>query len=101
MFDPHEDETSPLARLQDAVWQAPARLGGCPIWLREPVDPRDLPPAMPPAPRAGLPGLDAFIMQFDRRFVDVDLGAHGVMYVAGTGAYFQAYEQAAASAACS
>ena len=93
VFDPHDDPSSPIALLQDAVWQAPARLGGCPMWVREPTDPRDLPPTIrPPARRRpGVPGRDTFVMQFERRFAELYLGHEGIMYVSGTGAYYQSY----------
>jgi hypothetical protein len=98
VFDPHEDETSPLARLHDAIWQAPARLGGCPIWVRDPceLDPSDSSTThVRPIIRqqVGLPGSDAFVMQLDRRFAEINLGRHGVLYVSGAGAYAQSFDQ--------
>jgi hypothetical protein len=93
VFDPQDDDESPIALLQDAIWQAPARLGGCPMWVRVPNDPRDLPPPLTPARRhrVGVSGRNSFIMQFERRFADLDLGNNGMMYVSGTGAYYQDY----------
>jgi hypothetical protein len=99
VFDPQEDPDTPLARLQDAIWQAPARLGGCPMWVREPNDPRDLLPPMTPA-RPRLPGVrggDTFVMQFERRFAEVELGNAGIMYVSGSGAYYQDYPRLTAT----
>ena len=95
VFDPHEDEDSPLARLHDAIWQAPARLGGVPIWVREPeMEPaRATHPSRPLVRQpVGLPAPDTFVMQFERRFADVNLGRHGVMYVSGRDAYAQSYD---------
>ena len=94
VFDPQDDDDSVMARLHDAIWQAPARLGGCPIWVREPRDPRDFTPAIRPPhrTRVGVRGRDTFMMQFERRFADINLGRQGVMYVSGTGAYYQSYE---------
>ncbi len=95
VFDIHEDEQSPIAVLHDAIWQAPARIGGCPIWVRDPSDPRDFTPT--PRPRAstnapGPRGRNSFIMQFEQRFANVNLGQQGVMYVSGVGAYYQSYD---------
>ncbi len=95
VFDLHEDEESPIALLHDAIWQAPARIGGCPIWVRDPSDPKDftadrrprLPPNLP-GPR----GRNSFVMQFEQRFANVNLGKQGVMYVSGVGAYYQSYD---------
>jgi hypothetical protein len=95
VFDPHEDETSPLARLHDAIWQAPARLGGCPIWVRDPDETAPAPSEVASmAPRAMGSATDTFLMQFERRFADVNLGPHGVMYVTGTGAHAQWFDEA-------
>lgn len=95
VFDLHEDEQSPIALLHDAIWQAPARLGGCPIWVREPTDPRDFTPVrrphIPPK-RPGPRGRNAFVMQFEQRFANINLGHLGVMYVSGVGAYYQSYD---------
>jgi hypothetical protein len=141
----------PLANLYAAIAQAPARLGGCPIWAREPdaVDgwaastptapwagrEHELPHAAPVMPSAFVRiqessmtvGYDAqrvsessrtlaydphrvsessrtalrptthrrpaapFLMQFQQRFADVNLGQRGVMYVSERGAYVQAH----------
>ena len=95
VFDMHPDDDSPIALLHDAIWQAPARLGGCPIWVRDPNDPRDFTPARntrtPPA-RPGPRGRNAFVMQFEQRFANINLGRQGVMYVSGVGAYYQSYD---------
>ena len=93
VFDCYEEDRA-LEALHDAIWQAPARLGGCPIWVREPRDPRDFTPAIRPPrrTRAGIPGRDTFMMQFESRFADINLGQQGVMYVSGTGAYYQSYD---------
>lgn len=135
---PAED---PLAALYAAIGQAPARLGGCPIWAREPEDADawaastpTLPwsgrkPAMPTAfvheslpltcdakavsetsrtvafdphrvsessrtvvrPPAHRRPAAPFLMQFQRRFADVDLGRRGVMVVSDRGAYVQSH----------
>lgn len=94
VFDPHEDDTSPLALLHDAIWQAPARLGGCPIWVHHPDESRTPSTGVRPMVRnpVGLPAPDTFVMQFERRFADVNLGHHGVMYVSGAGAYAQSFD---------
>lgn len=94
IFDPGHEEHSDLALLHDAVWQAPARLGGCPIWVRDPCDPRDYTRSARrvPAHSVGVRGTNTFVMQFERRFADINLGRDGVMYVSGTGAYYQGYE---------
>ncbi len=95
VFDPHDDEDSPIALLHDAIWQAPARLGGCPIWVREPTDPRDFTPVRKPRIPPNTPGprgRNAFVMQFEQRFANINLGQQGVMYVSGVGAYYQSYD---------
>lgn len=95
VFDIHDDETSPIALLHDAIWQAPARLGGCPIWVREPTDPRDYTPVRKPRIPPNTPGprgRNAFMMQFEQRFANINLGRQGVMYVSGVGAYYQSYD---------
>lgn len=134
----------PLAALYAAIGRAPARLGGCPIWSREPEDADSwaastptLPwaqrkatssPAMPTAfvhessrtvvydaphvsessrtiafdpqrisessrtlvrPPTHRRPAAPFLMQFQRRFADVDLGRRGVMVVSDRGAYVQ------------
>lgn len=75
-----------LVPLYEAIEAAPARLGGCPVWLRSEDTLRRWPPR-PPA--AGLSGRRGFVMQFRQRFAEVNLGNDGVMYVDGHGAYFQ------------
>lgn len=93
VFDPTDDDDSVMAQLHDAIWQAPARLGGCPIWLRDPQDPRDYTVAPPQSANGvGLTGTNNFLMQFEQRFADVNLGRQGVMYVSGVNAYYQSYE---------
>ncbi|MEM6291200.1 MAG: hypothetical protein AAGA54_08040 [Myxococcota bacterium] len=95
VFDPVDEEDSPIALLHDAIWQAPARLGGCPIWVREPSDPRDFTPVRrvhQPASTPGPRGRNAFMMQFEERFANINLGQQGVMYVSGVGAYYQSYD---------
>lgn len=100
VFDPQDDDDSAISLLQDAIWQAPARVGGCPMWVREPTDPRDFIPLMTPARPiiSGLRGRTSFLMQFEQRFAPLNLGNFGVMYVSGTGAYYQDYERMPAAA---
>lgn len=115
-----EDKDSPLARLRKAIWGAPARLGGEPIWLQgdpegdegydgdgdyddddgedagdaddEDDDGEDeAPAAATPARSLGLAAPGGFFMQFDEGFADVNLGDSGVMYVFGNDAHFQCY----------
>jgi hypothetical protein len=103
-------DDDPLAQLRKAIWQAPARLGGDPIWLQGDPDEDggwdddegddggdeddggeaadDERPA--PAP-VGLRASGAFCLQFDESFADVNLGDCGVMYVFGDDAYYQCY----------
>jgi hypothetical protein len=101
-----------LGELRKAIWQAPARLGGAPIWLQgeeggdddwggdddgEGGDDEggdDEGGASAPIQAAPIPGRLAgggFMMQFDEAFADVNLGDCGVMYVMGHGAWFQCY----------
>jgi hypothetical protein len=118
VFGKHAEGT-PLAALHNAIWKAPARIGGEPIWLQGDPDEQDdfgyepededegegegededsededsddeAPSHIPPAP-LGLPGFGWFIMQFDESFADVNLGDCGVMYVTGDDAHFQCY----------
>jgi len=92
VFDPSHETGSTLALLQDAIWQAPARLGGRPIFVRQVFDPRDQSHGSERSRTTmGLPGRNTFVMQFERRFVDIELGRDGVMYVSGAGAYYQDY----------
>jgi hypothetical protein len=131
----------PLAALYAAIAQAPARLGGCPIWAREPdatdgwaastptvpwaaCNAERMAPAMPAAfvqesnrtvaydaqrvsessltrvsessrtivrPTAHRRPAAPFLMQFQRRFADVNLGHRGVMYVSERSAYVQSH----------
>ena len=103
------DEGSPLAALRDAIWKAPMRLGGDPIWLQGDPDEQDdygdfgddedgeegegdeEGEAAAPQERLGMPGHGGFVLQFDESFVDVNLGDCGVMYVTGNDAHFQCY----------
>lgn len=112
---PAED---PLAALYAAIGRAPARLGGCPIWSREPEDAEAWAASTPTLPWAQRVSESSrtvafepqrvsessrtlvrppthrrpaapFLMQFQRRFADVDLGHRGVMVVSDRGAYVQ------------
>ncbi len=111
------DEGSPLAALRDAIWKAPMRLGGDPIWLQGDPDEQDdygdfgdeeedeggegdedaesdeegEGEAAAPREPLGLPAYGGFVLQFDESFVDVNLGDSGVMYVTGNDAHFQCY----------
>ncbi len=160
------DDDDPLVDLFEAISLAPARLGGCPIWVRGkpaanqgwsestttvpwqgskrpphqsstgtlpyegrksaqqgaavlessrtvPFDPHAM-ERRPMLTRAGslldpsgdpadaltfgrqaaspsLPPTSPFLMQFQRRFAEVNLGNQGVMYVSGGGAYVQSH----------
>jgi len=95
VFDPTSEDDA-VVELHDAIWQAPARLGGCPIWVRDPGEPLDLTmrfdaESFAARPKFDLRGGPEFLMQFERRFADVELGRQGVMYVTGSGAYYQSY----------
>lgn len=82
----HVDPDPALLPLYEAICAAPARLGGCAVW----VDPATSPARRPEvAPAAGLRGSNAFVMQFGPRFAPINLGHEGVMYVHGRGAYAQ------------
>lgn len=111
------DEGTPLAALHKAIWKAPARLGGEPIWLQGDPDEQDdygdfgdeeedeggegdedaegdedsEGEAAAPREPLGLPAYGGFVLQFDESFVDVNLGDSGVMYVTGNDAHFQCY----------
>ncbi len=96
VFDPEAQEDPRIAALHDAVWQAPARLGGRPIWVRNDQTTRT--PTGPwrqvdtnPGMKLGLPSSPEFLMQFERRFADVNLGNQGVMYVTGQSACYQSF----------
>lgn len=83
-----EDGCDPkLIPLYAAIRQAPARLGGCPTWLRREGPDKAVEPAT--ATPIGLPARESFVMQFRRGFADVNLGRSGIMYVGGRGAHFQ------------
>lgn len=95
LFDAESHEDLRIAALHDAVWQAPARLGGRPIWVRdaESSGPHKQWGNIDTAPRAGfgMSGSREFLMQFERRFAEVNLGNHGVMYVSGQSACYQCF----------
>ena len=76
-----------LIPLYAAIRQAPARLGGCPTWLRREGPGEATEPSV--APRIGLPARKNFLMQFRQSFADVNLGRSGIMFVGGQGAYCQ------------
>jgi hypothetical protein len=76
-----------LLPLYEAICDAPARLGGRPVWL-DPTDAATSDPAAP-LPPTGLRAPSSFVMQFGARFAEVNLGHDGVMYVHGRGAYCQ------------
>jgi hypothetical protein len=107
-----------LGELRKAIWQAPARLGGAPIWLQGEEDgdddwggddeggddeggddeggdddggDGDVAAPIQAAPIPGRLAGGGFMMQFDEAFADVNLGDCGVMYVMGHGAWFQCY----------
>lgn len=113
-----EDKDTPLGKLRKAIWAAPGRLGGEPIWLQgdpdedesydgggddedygdEDGDEDDADGDDEPAPAAraksaplGMQVGGGFYMQFDDGFADVNLGDSGVMYVFGNDAHFQCY----------
>lgn len=96
VFDGEAQEDPRIAALHDAIWQAPARLGGRPIWVRD-----DQATRMPsgqwrrvdtvPRANAGVASSPEFLMQFERRFADVNLGNQGVMYVTGQSACYQSF----------
>lgn len=96
LFDAEAQEDPRIAELRDAVWQAPARLGGRPIWVRDDANARTpsgswRTPLGPQRPAVGLPSTGEFLMQFERRFADVNLGNQGVMYVSGLSACYQSF----------
>lgn len=62
-YDPDEDEESPRRKLRQLVYSAAGRAGGRPIWLQ------------------GDEWEGTFLLQFDERFADVNLGDFGVMYI--------------------
>lgn len=106
VFSTEPDDETPLGRLRAAIYQAPARLGGEPIWLQgdesesyddgdEYADDEDTEDAGDDGDgRAalGLQGVpDVFVMQFDEAFANVNLGDCGIMYVYGQDAWFQCH----------
>ncbi len=117
---PPEDKDTPLGKLRKAIWAAPGRLGGEPIWLQGDPDEDESydgggdeedgygdegdegegdedegdeheGPAPSIKPRLGMQVGGGFYMQFDDGFADVNLGDSGVMYVFGNDAHFQCY----------
>lgn len=97
VFDAESQGDPLIADLHEAIWQAPARLGGRPIWVRrEPSGSHRVTygaptPNLPPRPPVGLRAAPEFVMQFERRFAEVNLGNQGVMYVTGTSACYQSF----------
>ncbi len=96
VFDADAQEDPRIAALHDAVWQAPARLGGRPIWVREDAAARTpsgswRSPVTAPRETVGLRSTGEFLMQFERRFAEVNLGNQGVMYVSGNSACYQSF----------
>jgi hypothetical protein len=97
VFDADSQDDPVIAELHEAIWQAPARFGGRPIWVRrEPSGSHRVTfgaptPSLPPRPPVGLPAAPEFVMQFERRFAEVNLGNQGVMYVTGTSACYQSF----------
>jgi hypothetical protein len=96
VFDAEAQEDARIVALHDAIWQAPARLGGRPIWVRDDQAIRtpsgqwrnvDTTPRFP----LGMPSSPDFLMQFERRFAEVNLGNQGVMYVTGQSACYQSF----------
>lgn len=105
------EEGTPLATLRDAIYRAPARIGGEPMWLQgdpdedegfgydedeesedgEGDDEGEGEVRRIPVKPIGLPGFSWFIMQFDDGFVEVNLGDCGIMYVNGDDAHFQCH----------
>ncbi len=112
-----DEKDTPLGKLRKAIWSAPGRLGGEPIWLQgdpdedgdydgggdddeedgegddgdDEGDEGDEDEAPATAAPLGLPVFGSFFMQFDESFADVNLGDSGVMYVFGNDAHFQCY----------
>lgn len=106
--DPERDA---LKALRKAIFNAPAYIGGEPMWIQgedmsfddddfgdgdddddgDDSDGDDDAPPPPAAKRIGLPGGDQFILQFSEEFADVNLGDSGSMYVFGDDAYWQCY----------
>ena len=113
-----DEKDTPLGKLRKAIWGAPGRLGGEPIWLQGDPDEdgdydgggddeededgeadedgddegdEDEAPARAKAAPLGMAVFGSFFMQFDEGFADVNLGDSGVMYVFGNDAHFQCY----------
>lgn len=112
---------TPLAELRKAIYGAPARLGGEPMWLQgDPDENEDFGydeddggddedgegdeggdegdedgDDEAEAPRVvkplGTPVRFGFFMQFDEQFADVNLGDCGIMYVTGGDAHWQCH----------
>lgn len=119
VFFSRPEDDSPLAALRSAIWKAPARIGGQPIWLQgnpdededysgdeddsdeqdddddDDSDEQDDDDSAKPRAAVkplGLPATgDGFVMQFDESFADVNLGDSGIMYVTAGDAHFQCY----------
>ena len=89
VFDHAQPEGGdPLLRpLFDAIHEAPARLGGRPIGAPN----LSLASVVrhPPQRQLGLTARPSFLMQFRRRFADINLGHGGTMVVHGRGAWLQ------------
>jgi hypothetical protein len=107
------DRESPLGALRTAIYRAPARLGGDPIWLQadpddsddddgddgddsdgddgddgDDSDGDDAKPARP----LGMSGVGGgFYLQFDEAFAGLNLGDCGIMYVFGDDAHWQCH----------
>jgi BRCA1-like protein len=73
LLDPSARPDGDLRRLRRAIDAAPARVLGPPRWIEAPEHPGDL------------------LMQFDARFVDVDLGDAGTMYLFEDTAFWQCH----------
>ena len=106
--DPERDA---LKALRKAVINAPAYIGGEPMWSQgedesfddddyddgdddsdgDDSDGDDDAPPPPAAKRLGLPGGGQLILQFNEEFANVNLGDSGEMYVFGDDAYWQCY----------
>ena len=96
VFDADAQEDPRIAALHDALWQAPARLGGRPIWVHDDAAARTPSgswrcPTTIQRSTIGLASSGEFLMQFERRFAEVNLGNQGVMYVSGVSACYQSF----------
>lgn len=109
------DKGTALAELRAAIWKAPARIGGEPMWLQGDPDEQEddgfgddggydedgegedgggddgETEEAPPRRPLGIPAHGGFFLQFDESFADVNLGDSGVMYVFGGDAHFQCF----------